>query len=152
MLALRKDGKDAVGWRGKLFQHHLQSAGGHVLLDLPGAAPGQAQTAQAPLVQDLAIAAVQRSAGTQMGQLAVDRERPAPRLAAVRTECQAGVAHQFSRSGRCAGALQIGRRGHTKTPVFGQAHADQAGIGQVADAHGAVETLVDDVHLSLIHI
>ena len=38
---------------------------------------------------------VQRSAGSQMDQLAVDGERPAPRLAGVRTERQTGVARQF---------------------------------------------------------
>jgi hypothetical protein len=76
---------------------------------------------------------------------AVDLEGPAARLAGVGAQRQAGVAGELVRVARRARALQVGRGGHAQAAVVGQPRADQAGVGQVAHAHRAVEALVDDV-------
>jgi hypothetical protein len=94
---VREHGIDAVRRRREVGQHHLQAAVGDLALDLPGAAPGDAQALQAPVVQHLAVAAVQPAAGAQMGQLAVDHEGPAAGLAGVGRQGQALVAHQLRR-------------------------------------------------------
>ena len=142
---MRKDREDAVWRRSEVVQHAAQGATGDLVLHLPGAAPGNAQAPQAPVVQHLAVAAVDPATGAQMRQLTVDHEGPAAGLAGVRAEGQTLVALQLGRRGRHTGALQVGRGGHAQTPVVGQAHADQVRVGHVTHAHRAIKTFVDDV-------
>ncbi|KAF4531238.1 hypothetical protein B566_EDAN019298, partial [Ephemera danica] len=104
------------------------------------------QALHTPVVQHLAIAAVQPAAAAHMRHLAIDRESPAARLAGVGRKHQAFMARQLARVLRRAHALQIGRRRHAQAPVVGQPQADQAAVRHVAHAHGAVHTFVDDVH------
>jgi hypothetical protein len=69
VLALGKDRVNAVGRGRKIVQHGAQTPRGDVGLHLPGAAPRNAITGQTPLVQDLPVAAIQRAARAQMGDL-----------------------------------------------------------------------------------
>ncbi|MNV81696.1 hypothetical protein D3C71_1753750 [compost metagenome] len=62
VLALGKDHIDAIRRCGKLLQHRHQPAGRDFGLDLPGAAPGNAPAAQAPIMQYLTIRAIKWAA------------------------------------------------------------------------------------------
>lgn len=146
VLALGHDGKDAVGRGGKVVQHADQLAAADVVHHFPSAAPGQTQAAAAPVVQHLTVAAVQPPGGTQVLHLAVHPEGPAAGLAGVGAQGQAFVARQLGGVTRNAGPPQVGRCGHAQAAVVGQAHADQAGVAQVAHPHRAVEAFIDDVH------
>jgi len=145
VFALRKHCIDAIGRGGKVVENGHQGAGGHLAFYLPGGAPRDAQACQAPVVQHLAVAAVEPAVQAQVRQGAVDREGPAAGLAGVGAEGEAVVLRQVVGVVWCARTRQVLRRGHAQPAVVGQAHADQAAVGQVAHAHRAVEAFVDDV-------
>ena len=73
VFALGKHGINAIGRCGIVFQHRHQLARSDLGLHLPGAAPGNAITRQAPVVQHLAVGAVQRARGLQVGHFAIRR-------------------------------------------------------------------------------
>ncbi len=146
VLALRHQGVDAIGRGREGIQDRLQAPGLDIGLDFPEAAPGQTQAGQTPLMQDLAIAAVQPPLGAPVIELAVHPEGPAAGLAGLGGQAQRLMPRQLAGMLGHTGAPEIGRRGHAQAPVVGQTHAHQAGIRQIAHAHRAVETLVDDVH------
>jgi len=145
MLGMREDGVDAIRRRREIVEDADEFARVDLGLDLPRRAPCDPQTRRAPRVEHLAIGAIEPPTRPQMHQFAIDHEGPAARLARVAAERQAFVACQFAGVLRRPGAFQVGRRRHAEAPVVGQSNADEAAVGEVADAHGTVEALVDDV-------
>ena len=142
---MREHGVDAVRRRNEFIKHAAQPPGRHFLLHLPGRAPRQPEAGDAPVVQHLPVAAVEPAARAQMHHRRADPECPAARLARIAAQREALVARQFVGVAGRAGALEVARRRHAKAPVVGQTHAHQAAVGQVADPHGAIDALVDDV-------
>jgi len=78
--------------------------------------------------------------------LPIQGEGPATGLPRLGTEGQAGVVHHVGGQQGASVAGQVIRAGHTQAAVVGQAHADQAGIGQITHADGAIEAFVDQIH------
>jgi len=145
MTPLGKDGKDAHGRRGQVFQHADQPPCPQILAHFPQGAPGQALPGQRPVMQHRAVVAGQAPAHLEHqspGRIGRVPEHPAPLL----TEGKAIVPGQVFQAFRPAAAGQIGGAGHHQAPHFPEAHAHQAGVGHLADAHGAVDALIDQVH------
>jgi hypothetical protein len=65
--------------------------------------------------------------------------------AALLAKRQAVVRRQIGRLARHAMGHQIRRAGHHHAAHLAEADADQAGIGQFADADGAVDILVEQI-------
>ena len=156
MFALWENRINAIGRSSKLLEHRHQRAGGNVGLHLPAAAPGNTPAAQAPVVQHLAVRAIERAAGFEVHHLSAfgfgHAKSPAPGLRGVAGQGQAVQSQQIGRRLGAPMARQVGGRGHAHAPVVGQAHANQGRIGQVAHPHRAVKTFAGQVDHAVAQI
>ena len=72
-------------------------------------------------------------------------KRPTAGLRRIAGQGETVKPHQFIRVLGLAMALEVVRRGHAQAAVVRQAHADEAGVGEFADAHGEVVAVLDQI-------
>jgi hypothetical protein len=137
--------KDSHRGCGKVAQYLDQRPGSQIFPNFPIRTPGQPKTTQRPIPQDSPVVAFHQMGDAQHDRLAVCHETPSARLCAVRSQPEASMLQKVVWMTRSPVARQVVRTGYDHTAGFTQLDTDHAGIGQAADAHGAIHILVDEV-------
>ncbi|KOT02782.1 hypothetical protein DM50_4157 [Burkholderia mallei] len=143
--ALRKHRVNADRRRGERVEHADEPARRDVRADFPPRAPCEAMALEAPFVQHRAVRALHRAGHADRHHLAAVDEAPAALLVRVRREREAVVAREIVERPGHAGAREIGRRRDAHAPVLAELERHERRIGQLAQAHRAIEPLVDEV-------
>ncbi|PRD18643.1 UNVERIFIED_CONTAM: gcl, partial [Trichonephila clavipes] len=142
---LRIDRLDVVGRDLVIVQHRHQLASLELRLDLPGRTPADAQPLLDPVVEQLAVIAVEVARHLHRHLTPFAQEGPATLLTALQVERHAVVPRQILEGARHAMQLEVAGCTADHAAIGEQLHRDVVGVGDLADADAHVVALAHQV-------